>query len=56
MADFAILSKLGTGSYSDVYRVKRLSDNKEYALKKVFNISKYNYSGKTKQTQWKREG
>ena len=56
MADFAILSKLGTGSYSDVYRVKRLSDNKEYALKKVFNIVKYNYSGKTKQTQWKREG
>jgi NIMA (never in mitosis gene a)-related kinase len=26
---------LGEGSYSDVYEVKRLTDNKLYALKKV---------------------
>jgi NIMA (never in mitosis gene a)-related kinase len=33
--DFQILSKLGEGAYSSVYKVKRLTDNKEYALKKV---------------------
>jgi NIMA (never in mitosis gene a)-related kinase len=41
LQDFAILCKLGTGSYSEVYRVRRLSDNKEYALKKV-NLGKLN--------------
>ena len=46
MKNFAIVSKLGKainsnqlvlgeGAYSTVYRVKRLSDNQEYALKKV---------------------
>lgn len=35
MKNFAIVSKLGEGAYSTVYRVKRLSDNQEYALKKV---------------------
>jgi NIMA (never in mitosis gene a)-related kinase len=33
--DFQILSKLGEGAYSSVYKVKRLTDSKEYALKKV---------------------
>lgn len=33
--DFQILSKIGQGSYSSVYKVKRLTDNHEYALKKV---------------------
>ncbi len=33
--DFKILSKLGEGSYSSVYKVQRFSDNEEYALKKV---------------------
>lgn len=33
--DFVILSDLGKGSYSSVYKVKRISDGKEYALKKV---------------------
>lgn len=33
--DFQILSKLGEGAYSSVYKVKRLVDNKEYALKRV---------------------
>jgi NIMA (never in mitosis gene a)-related kinase len=33
--DFQILSKLGEGSYSSVWKVKRLSDGQEYAMKKV---------------------
>ena len=32
---FKILEKLGVGTYSKVYKVKRLSDGKFYALKKV---------------------
>jgi NIMA (never in mitosis gene a)-related kinase len=35
MKNFQILAKIGEGSYSVVYRVRRLSDNQEYALKKV---------------------
>ena len=35
MKDFMILNKLGDGAYSIVYKVKRISDSKEYALKKV---------------------
>lgn len=35
MKDFQILNKLGEGAFSIVYKVKRLSDNMEYALKKV---------------------
>lgn len=39
--DFQILSKLGEGAYSTVYKVVRLEDNRIYALKKVklFNLS-----------------
>lgn len=33
--DFQILSKLGEGAYSSVYKVRRTIDNKEYALKRV---------------------
>ena len=33
--DFQILSKLGEGAYSAVYKVKRQSDGVEYALKRV---------------------
>ncbi len=33
--DFQILNKLGEGAYSVVYRVRRASDQGEYALKKV---------------------
>ena len=35
MKEFHILGRLGEGAYSSVFRVKRLSDKKEYALKKV---------------------
>jgi len=33
--DFQILSKLGEGAYSSVYKVKRITDNQIYALKRV---------------------
>ena len=35
MNDFTIISKLGEGAYSVVYKVKRLVDGNIYALKKV---------------------
>ncbi len=35
MNDFQIISKLGEGAYSTVFKVKRNIDNKIYALKKV---------------------
>jgi len=35
MRDFHIISKIGEGAYSVVYKVRRLSDSQEYALKKV---------------------
>ena len=35
MEDFEIISKLGTGSFSYVYKVRRRSDNTIYAMKKV---------------------
>jgi NIMA (never in mitosis gene a)-related kinase len=33
--NFKILEKLGVGTYSKVYKVKRISDGQFYALKKV---------------------
>lgn len=35
MENFKIIKTLGSGSFSDVYKVLRLSDKKEYAMKKV---------------------
>lgn len=35
MKDFLLLSKIGDGAYSEVYKVKRMSDGQVYALKKV---------------------
>lgn len=35
LKDFQILNKLGEGAFSSVFKVKRLSDSLEYALKKV---------------------
>lgn len=33
--DFEIQKKLGSGSFSEVYKVKRISDQQVYAMKKV---------------------
>lgn len=33
--DFQIMTKLGDGAYSTVYKVLRLEDNQIYALKRV---------------------
>jgi NIMA (never in mitosis gene a)-related kinase len=33
--DFIPLSKLGEGTFSTVYKVKRLNDEQIYALKKI---------------------
>lgn len=35
LKDFQIISKLGEGAYSTVYKVIRLEDNELYALKRV---------------------
>jgi len=35
MKNFQIVNKLGEGAFSTVYKVRRLSDNQTYALKKV---------------------
>lgn len=35
MKDFSIISKLGSGSFSTVFKAKRISDGKIYALKQV---------------------
>lgn len=35
LKDFQILSKLGDGAYSTVYKVQRLEDKMIYALKRV---------------------
>lgn len=35
LKDFQIISKLGEGAYSTVYKVIRLEDNEPYALKRV---------------------
>ena len=35
MYNFKVLGKLGEGTYSSVHKVKRLNDEKEYALKMV---------------------
>ena len=35
MEQFKILNKIGEGAYSTVYTVKRIEDDKIYALKKV---------------------
>ena len=35
MNQYTMVSKLGEGAFSTVYRVKRRSDGKEYAMKKM---------------------
>ena len=36
--DFVTLKKLGEGSFGEVYKVRRISDMSEYAMKKVLNF------------------
>ena len=47
MRDFTTLTKIGSGAYSDVFKVTRKSDNQTYALKKVRTIavSAHNLAG-----------
>ena len=35
MNEFTVINKLGTGAFSEVFKVNRKSDNQTYALKKV---------------------
>jgi NIMA (never in mitosis gene a)-related kinase len=35
MNDFMLINKIGTGAFSEVYKVVRKSDKQTYALKKV---------------------
>jgi NIMA (never in mitosis gene a)-related kinase len=35
LREFVVLDKIGDGAYSEVFKVKRLSDGQIYALKKV---------------------
>jgi len=35
MKNFEIINKIGNGSYSEVFKVRRKEDKKLYALKKV---------------------
>ena len=44
MDKFKIIEKLGVGTYSTVYKVKRISDEDVYALKKV-KLPKLNKKG-----------
>jgi len=37
--DFDIISKIGEGSFAEVYKVKRKEDGQYYAIKKVTKIS-----------------
>lgn len=39
LKNFIPLEKIGTGSFSSVYKVRRVDDDKIYALKKVYHES-----------------
>lgn len=50
LLDFYIIEKIGDGAYSEVFKVKRMTDGKVYALKKVsFNTTSNNHIGKNRQ-------
>lgn len=48
--DFIVLGKIGEGAYSSVHKVKRISDENIYALKKVSAQIKSRW----KSQQWKK--
>lgn len=52
LSDFRVIVKIGEGSFSSVHKVRRLSDNKEYALKKVIS---WRNVGQTRYAQGERE-
>jgi serine/threonine protein kinase len=44
LKDFVILSKLGEGAYSTVYKVQRIADSQVYALKKIKMVKRWSTS------------
>ena len=36
LKNFAVLEKLGEGSFASVYKVQRIDDQRLYAMKKVY--------------------
>lgn len=45
LENYELLAELGSGTYSTVYKAKRISDGEIYAIKKV-NISQLNQKEK----------
>ena len=38
LRDFELVSKLGEGSFAEVYKMRRKQDGQLYAVKKVLNL------------------
>ena len=38
LKNFAVLEKLGEGSFASVYKVQRIDDQRLYAMKKVLHM------------------
>lgn len=49
LKDFIVVDKLGTGSFSSVYKVQRIDDKNYYAMKKVII-----HSSRLKSIKWKK--
>ena len=56
MKDFQVLSKIGDGAYSEVYKVRRISDMGVYALKKVRLFINLFSTGQNGQIIFQRKG
>lgn len=50
LKDFIVVDKLGTGSFSSVYKVQRIDDKNYYAMKKVII-----HSSRSKSIKWKKK-